>query len=556
MARELPFPVAMKPSFAGLGPSGLSHRFAVVLGAIVGVMLCSSLPSTSAAQGSGPDAVSSASPTVSSSKKASVRRRRPVKRRRVRRVAAEPAIPRYTAPRTATALASDLNVMIGDGARSGHWGVLIVSLTRGDTLFARNPDDMMQPASTMKLMTSALSLERFGPDHQFSTDVLRDGPVGADGTLQGNLYMRGDGDPGFSNRFLRGDPDAPVEMLARFIAGTGVKHIKGDLVADASAFEPRKIPEGWQSRYLGLSYAAPVSALSLNENTVWVVVEPNANGGPATVRFEPSSSGIVLGSTVRTVKGSGGASLSIRRAGDGVVDARGWIGSRSGARRYELVVDEPALFCAGSLRDALAAQGITVDGSVRLGTTPSNAQRITGFPSPPLARLIAVMNRESVNHYAELLFRDVAHSESGVGSAENGNTLLRRFAHDKLGIDSTEVYAADGSGLSVLDRVSPRAMVHLLGYAHNAPWGASFHASLPVAGESELLRHRMRATPAQGNLHAKTGTTNTVISLAGYVTALDGEVLAFSFIYNGNDRWRAKSTIDQVGATLANFVRE
>ena len=545
----------MKPSFAGLGPSGLSRRFTVVLGAVIGALLCAATPSTGTAQGSGPDPVSSASPTVSASK-TSARRRRPVKRRRVRRVAAEPAIPRYTAPRTSTALASDVNVMIGGGARNGHWGVLIVSLTRGDTLFSRNPDDLMQPASTMKLMTSALSLERFGPDHQFSTDILRDGPVGADGTLQGNLYMRGDGDPGFSNRFLRGDPDAPVEMLARFIAGTGVKHVKGDLVADATAFEPRKIPEGWQSRYLGLSYAAPVSALSLNENTVWVVVEPNENGGPATVRFEPSSSGIVLGSTVRTVKGSRGASLSIRRAGQGVVDARGWIGWRSGARRYELVVDEPALFCAGSLRDALAAQGITVDGAVRLGATPANAQRITGFPSPPLARLIAVMNRESVNHYAELLFRDVAHSASGVGSAENGNTLLRRFAHDKLGIDSTEVYAADGSGLSVLDRVSPRAMVHLLGYAHNAPWGASFHASLPVAGESELLRHRMRATPAQGNLHAKTGTTNTVISLAGYVTALDGEVLAFSFIYNGNDRWRAKSTIDQVGATLANFVRE
>ena len=262
----------MKPSLTGLGPSGLSHRFAIVLGAIVGALLFTTLPSTSAAQGSGPDPVGSASPTVSASKKTSVRRRRPAKRRRVRRVAAEPAIPRYTAPRTSTALASDVNVMIGDGARSGHWGVLIVSLTRGDTLFSRNPDDLMQPASTMKLMTSALSLERFGPDHQFSTDVLRDGPVTPDGTLQGNLYMRGDGDPGFSNRFLRGDPDAPVEMLARFIAGTGVKHVKGDLVADATAFEPRKIPEGWQSRYLGLSYAAPVSALSLNENTVWVVV--------------------------------------------------------------------------------------------------------------------------------------------------------------------------------------------------------------------------------------------------------------------------------------------
>ena len=108
----------------------------------------------------------------------------------------------------------------------------------------------------------------------------------------------------------------------------------------------------------------------------------------------------------------------------------------------------------------------------------------------------------------------------------------------------------------MLDHVTPRAMVQLLSRAHASPWGPAFHASLPVAGESELLRNRMRYTPAQGNLHAKTGTTNTVISLAGYVTAKDGEVLAFAFIYNGADRWNAKSTIDVMGATLAGFVRE
>jgi D-alanyl-D-alanine carboxypeptidase/D-alanyl-D-alanine-endopeptidase (penicillin-binding protein 4) len=166
------------------------------------------------------------------------------------------------------------------------------------------------------------------------------------------------------------------------------------------------------------------------------------------------------------------------------------------------------------------------------------------------------MNRESVNHYAELLFRNAARGTDTAGSAEAGNAMLRRFASERLGVDSADVYAADGSGLSVLDRVTPRAMVHLLDYAHKASWGSAFHASLPVAGESELLRRRMRSTPAQGNLHAKTGTTNNIISLAGYVTALDGEVLAFTFIYNGNDRWRAKETIDQMGATLANFVRE
>jgi D-alanyl-D-alanine carboxypeptidase/D-alanyl-D-alanine-endopeptidase (penicillin-binding protein 4) len=118
------------------------------------------------------------------------------------------------------------------------------------------------------------------------------------------------------------------------------------------------------------------------------------------------------------------------------------------------------------------------------------------------------------------------------------------------------VTATDGSGLSVLDRVTPRALVQLLDHAHRAPWGSAFHASLPVAGESELLRNRMRATPAQGNLHAKTGTTNDVIGLSGYVTAENGEILAFAFLYNGKDRWHARETIDAMGPTLAAFTRD
>ena len=170
------------------------------------------------------------------------------------------------------------------------------------------------------------------------------------------------------------------------------------------------------------------------------------------------------------------------------------------------------------------------------------------------------MNRESINVVAELLFRDAARATAanGVGTAETALANLREFMHEEGRRRSAARSAStDGSGLSTLDCVTPRSMIQLLGYAHQRPvvvgvprrrcrWPAS----------RELLRRRMRATPAQGNLHAKTGTTNTVVGLAGYVTAKNGEILAFSFIYNGNDRWNAKATIDAMGATLANFVRE
>src|ERR1700722_3355015 len=475
---------------------------------------------------------------------------------RRRLTAAVPAI-RYDAPRSVPALAGDLASQLTHKVRGGHWGAIVISLTRGDTLFEENADQPLQPASTMKLFTSALAFDRLGPDFQFSTDVLRDGPVDATGTLRGNLILRGDGDPALSNRFLRGDPDEPMVVLARQIAASGITHVHGDLIEDATAFETQRIPSGWLPRYLTAGYAARVSALSLNENLVWVTVSPGRMGGPAGVVLNPSSSAIPIENDVRTTAG-GRVAVSIHSRADGGVEARGSIGASAGTHSYELVIEDPALFTVGALHDALLAAGVHIDGTIRLAPTTAGAVTVASLPSPPLARIVAAMNRESINHYAGWLFRDAGRGpeRSQVGSADMGAAMLRDFLTKKVGASPEAVSVSDGSGLSTLDHVTPRSMAEPLAYAHRANWGPAFHASLPVAGESELLRNRMRYTPAQGNLHAKTGTTNDVISLGGYVTAQDGEVLAFSFIYNGYDRWNAQTTIDGMGATLASFVRE
>jgi D-alanyl-D-alanine carboxypeptidase/D-alanyl-D-alanine-endopeptidase (penicillin-binding protein 4) len=375
--------------------------------------------------------------------------------------------------------------------------------------------------------------------------------------VQGNLVLRGDGDPSMSPRFVRGGPDAAMTMLARFVVGSGVTRITGDLVADASAFESRRIPEGWLSRYAGAGYAAPFSALSLNENIVIVGVSPGATGGAGKVFLEPATRGLTVASTVRTVAGSR-SRISAHRIGDDRVVVSGTIGARAGTARYQLVVGDPTMFTAGAFRAALEAQGVTVDGVLRVGRTPANATLVTSLPSPPLARLISTMNRESINILAELLFRGAARGpdKRTLGSAENASATLHDFMVRQVGALPDAVRVTDGSGLSVLDRVTPRSLVQLLAHAHRAPWGTAFHASLPVAGESELLRNRMRATPAQGNLHAKTGTTNDVIGLSGYVTAENGEILAFAFLYNGKDRRHARETIDAMGPTMAAFSRE
>ncbi len=497
--------------------------------------------------------IDSPSQTTKKKQSSSARKRTTKKktaRKPVRRAVPAPPPINATSPRTLAALAADMGTIAGR-VRSGQFGVMAVSLTRGDTLFTHNAGIPLMPASTMKMLTSAAAFETFGPRYQFSTDVLYDGTLGPDGTLTGNLYLRGDGDPSLSGRYMRGGPGAPMNFLADQLVSRGVKRITGSVIGDASAFDDQTIPEGWLTRYLQAGYAARVSGLSLNENLVWVNVRP---GEGATL--EPATTAIPLINNVRTVAGSG-ASISVRRSTDGTITVTGRIGSRSIPRRYVYVVENPAPFTTGALHAALVAKGIQVDGAIKLGPTPSSAVKIASVQSPTLDRIIAAMNRESINHFAELLLRNAARGRdrSEQGTVAHGQSLLRQFFATKVKADTLHLEISDGSGLSTLDRVTPRAMTQMLGYAHRAEWGPYFHASLPVAGESELLRRRMRGGNAQGNLHAKTGTTNDVIGLGGYVTSLNGEVIAFSFIYNGRDRWTAKSAIDAMGQTLANFAR-
>jgi D-alanyl-D-alanine carboxypeptidase/D-alanyl-D-alanine-endopeptidase (penicillin-binding protein 4) len=456
--------------------------------------------------------------------------------------------PAWTSTNGAEALGNAVGSALGSHTRGGHWGAMIISLTRGDTLFAENADEMMQPASTMKMYTSAVALDRFGPDYTFRTPVLRDGSI-SNGTLTGNLYLRGVGDPSLSSRFWH-DVN-PMDELAKEVAAAGIKHITGDIVGDATAFDDKLIPDGWKTSYLGAAYAARVSALSLNENLVWVAV--SANGRKAQVELEPATTTIPVQSTV-TVGGRNRISAS--RRPDGSIAVRGTVSSSTPVK-YSLVVDNPALFTTGALRAALEKQGIKIDGQTRLAATPNGTTEVAAISSPPLAQIIGEMDRESINIVAELLFRATAHAAMNQqGSAETGLAHLRDFLSKKVGLSPSVVNVSDGSGLSLNDSVTARSMVELLGFVHKSDWGPVFHAALPVEGESGTLKRHGRGTPSRGNLHAKTGTTNTVAALGGYVTAKNGEVLAFSLIYNGNDRANAKAAMDRIGATMADFTRE
>ncbi len=462
----------------------------------------------------------------------------------------------FRTPESADALAANLQCLLQGSVRGGRWGIMAVSLTRGDTILALDAGTHFMPASTQKLFTSALALDQLGAEHQFRTIVLRTGEIDAAGVLHGNLILQGGGDPAFSDKFVTGDQLTPVNLLAEKVLSAGITRIAGNLVADPFVFDSRLVPDGWLARYRNAAYAAPVSALSLNENVASVVVAPGEGFDDALATLDPPAITMTVQSSVRTVPGTR-SNIAVRRIDELTFEVHGWIGSRSAPRRIAMVVEDPANFTAGAFRSALNERGVRIGGATVIDHAPTAARRVTELLSPTLSRLVTAMNRESINHYAELIFRNAGRGADELlpGSADAGFSRLSDFLTTKVGTDHGAVYAVDGSGLSPLDRVTPRSLVQLLSYAHRAPWGPVFHASLPLAGESATLHSRMRNTIAEGNLHAKTGTTSEIISLSGYVTAENGEVLAFAFLYNGKDLDRARATIDQMGPALAALAR-
>jgi D-alanyl-D-alanine carboxypeptidase/D-alanyl-D-alanine-endopeptidase (penicillin-binding protein 4) len=175
--------------------------------------------------------------------------------------------------------------------------------------------------------------------------------------------------------------------------------------------------------------------------------------------------------------------------------------------------------------------GIVVEGSVKVGQVPSNASVIAETQSPPLREIVRWLNKVSDNLYAEMLLRAVALKERGQGSVSAAMQILKRQLVD-WGIDPDDVQLFDGSGLSRLNMVTPRAVVRLLQIARTRPWFDAFKESLPIAGKDGTLRTRFQNTPAEGRVFAKTGYIGSVVALSGYIQRTDGSELVFSVLVN------------------------
>jgi D-alanyl-D-alanine carboxypeptidase/D-alanyl-D-alanine-endopeptidase (penicillin-binding protein 4) len=458
-------------------------------------------------------------------------------------------------------------LLAGRAWRSATWGALVVSLTRGDTLFAWRADRRFLPASNAKLFTTAAALHYLGPDFRFLTVLYANGPI-TKGTLYGDLVLYGTGDPTF------GLDTAALAPFADSVVRAGVRRVNGDVVGDASFLGAELTGPGWTPDNLDQPFAAPPSALGAAANRVRLTVEPGERpGAAAVVVVDPPTDYFTVTSTVTTGRARGRTRIEVRRGPpSGAVALSGVISPRRQSWTTYLVVEQPAVFAAGLLKSLLVARGVSVAGTtrgVRDGTSARARQLLArargqdGEPlegalairsSPTLGELVTTINHRSDNLSAELVFRSIGRSVGGAGTFASGAQAVMQFLARDVGIPASSVEISDGSGLSILNEATPRALVRLLAYERTAREGGYFWASLPVAGEG--LTERMAETDAAGRLRAKTGTLKDVSALSGYVLAAGGEELAFSIIVNhAASIARARQVQDQIGALLAGFAR-
>ncbi|HET9695950.1 MAG TPA: D-alanyl-D-alanine carboxypeptidase/D-alanyl-D-alanine-endopeptidase [Terriglobales bacterium] len=473
----------------------------------------------------------------------------------------------------------------------GFWGIEVVSLKDGSVLYSANSDKLFTPASNTKLFTTSAALAMIGPDYKFQTTIETNGGIDRYGRLMGDLFLVGRGDPNISGRTLpyylrteRKDPALKVlEDLADKVVARGVKYIDGDVVGDDSYYAFERYGEGWAQDDMVWEWGAPVSALTVNDNVVYVSIYPADHPGDrAFVQISPFAEYYKIDNRIMTTPaGTGPRRVSIiREPGSNQLTLFGNIPVDDAGASEALAIEDPAAFAAQVFRGMLEKRGVVVYGHPKTKHTelatlstfsitttapaaggdgesrpkppnPDTRTVLANYESQPLMQDLKVINKVSQNLHAELMLRLLGREKGNGGTIEAGLEVVRSFLL-QAGIHSDEYVFFDGSGLSRQNLVTPHAITRLLSYADSQPWGPKFEDTLPVAGLDGSLSERLRGTSGQGRVQAKTGSLGHVNSLSGYATTLSGDRVAFSIMSNNHNlpSKRALETIDKIVTTI------
>jgi D-alanyl-D-alanine carboxypeptidase/D-alanyl-D-alanine-endopeptidase (penicillin-binding protein 4) len=427
--------------------------------------------------------------------------------------------------------------------RAARWGVLIVDPERGDTLYSRDAEKVFMPASNQKLLTGAVALDLLGPSYRFATHFAAGGAI-VDSVMQGDLIIRGSGDPTVSDAMQR-DALVPLRAMAESLYARGVRRVAGRLTSAGDPFPAPSLGFGWSWDDLDFPYSAGVDELMLNDGFARVRIRAGAAvDDPVTASVAPARDYPRVRVLARTVArgdsaARGGRALRVLHdsAALGTVLVEGALAVGDSAERRIAFRDQRRAYLA-ALHEALVDRGIVVDSSEPgwVASALNGAPEPVGIPlfswrSDSLGVILAAFEKPSQNQIGELLLRTIGLTGGRAGTPEEGARVIGDAVR-AWGAAADGFRVRDGSGLSRHNVVSPETIVRVLDAMRRSPHFAVFRDALPVAGVDGTIASRMRGTAAAANVRAKTGTLDMVRSLSGYVTTADGRLLLFSILSN------------------------
>jgi D-alanyl-D-alanine carboxypeptidase/D-alanyl-D-alanine-endopeptidase (penicillin-binding protein 4) len=458
-------------------------------------------------------------------------------------------------------LANDINKILQDERLDGATaGVSIRKADSGETVYDHFGDVRLKPASNTKLFSSMAALETLGEDYQFTTEVHTDGKLKGK-VLQGNLYLKGKGDP----TLLQED----FEQFAAELKSQGIEKVKGDLIGDDTWYDDERLSEDitWKDEIY--YYGAQVSALTASPNedydagSVIVEVNPGDQAGSETkVTLSPYTDYVNIINKTTTVPAGQEKTVSIiRDHGTNDIIIEGEMPLEGSRTREWIAVEEPAGYALDLFENALLAEGIQLIGNhgLAMGETPEGSTLLAERKSMPLRELFIPFMKLSNNGHAEILAKEMGRVVHGEGSWDAGLEVIEEVAAD-LGVNTGTIQLRDASGMSHVNLAPANEISKLLYAAQAKGWYGTFLTSLPVAGDADrmtggTLRNRMKTGAAAGNVTAKTGSLTAVSSLSGYATTKEGEKLVFSIIIN-NDLTTVTPIEDAVATAIASYDGE
>ncbi len=447
-----------------------------------------------------------------------------------------------------------------------RWGVLIESLDRKRVLFSHEANQLFIPASNMKLYTTAAALVHLGPQYRFRTSVYAAASPDKAGVIQGDLILYGRGDPNLSSSAAGvGGTLTSLDHLAEQLYQAGVREIRGDVIGDESYFSGPPLGAAWEWDDLQWSYGAEISALSINDNAIALTILPSDSPDqPAKVFTIPETTYVSIVNKTVTTPVKTAQDIGIHRGLESnVIEIWGQVPVNGSGFRGYVAVHKPALYAATLLGESLIQRGIKITGKLisvdardrRDHPLELSAVKELAFAeSIPLAEELRISNKISQNLHTELLLRTLGVEAAKEATSDQGvnviHTLLQKAKARRRGI-----IIQDGSGLSRHNLVTPASTVDLLKYMDQHPQREVFLDSLPVAGIDGTLRSRMKGTPAQENLRAKTGTLRYTSALSGYVTTARDERLVLSIMVNNHTGQlsEAITAVNEICTLLAQF---